>query len=66
MRLHIAPSAEADLDEIWLYFARETGNLALATEIVESIANKFTLLTKFPFMGRSRKADLAATGVASL
>ena len=60
MRLRIAPTAEADLDEIWLYLARETGNLVFATEIVESITDKFGQIAKFPFMGRSRKVDLGS------
>ena len=48
------------MDEIWLFYARNTGNLVLATQIVEAITEKFELLVKFPFMGRSRASDLGS------
>ena len=52
MRLRIAPTADADLDEIWLFLARKTGNLDFATQVVDSISEKFALFVRFPFMGR--------------
>ena len=58
MRIRLAPQARADLDSIWLYFARESGSSALATRAVGSITDKFGLFTKFPFIGKSLEADL--------
>jgi hypothetical protein len=66
MRLRIAPSAEADLDEIWLYLVQETGNLVLATEIVDSITDKFSLLTSFHSWVEAVKPIWEVTGAASL
>jgi toxin ParE1/3/4 len=58
MRLRVAPQADGDLDEIWLYLARESGNPAIATRVVNAITDAFGLLSKFPHMGRSRESDL--------
>jgi toxin ParE1/3/4 len=53
MRVRLAPQARTDLDEIWLYVARKSGNPEIATRHIESIARGFGLLAKFPFIGRS-------------
>lgn len=53
MRIRLAPQARTDLDEIWLYVARQTGVAQIATRHVESIARGFGLLAKFPMIGRS-------------
>ena len=53
MRIRLAPQARTDLDEIWLYVARKSGNPEIATRHVDSIARGFGLLAKFPLMGRS-------------
>jgi len=37
----VAPQAEADLDDIWLYVARESGSMDVATRIVDSITDRF-------------------------
>jgi toxin ParE1/3/4 len=58
MRLRVAPQANGDLDEIWLYLARESGSPAIATRVVNAITDAFGLLAKFPLMGRSREPDL--------
>jgi toxin ParE1/3/4 len=58
MRIRVAPQARADLDEIWLYIARESGNHAIATRVVGSITDKFGLFSKFPNIGRSLESDL--------
>jgi toxin ParE1/3/4 len=58
MNFQVAPEAEADLDEIWLYLAQESGNPIIATRVVNSITDRFVLLAKFPNMGRSRDPDL--------
>lgn len=50
--IRLASAARRDLDEIWLYLARETGNEDAATREVERIAEKFSLFVRFPFIGR--------------
>lgn len=58
MSFQVAPEAESDLDEIWLYLAQESGNPIIATRVVNSITDRFVFLSKFPNMGRSRESDL--------
>jgi toxin ParE1/3/4 len=54
----LAPKAEAELDDIWLYIARESGSIDIATRIVEKITNHFWLLARYPYLGRARDEDL--------
>jgi toxin ParE1/3/4 len=54
----LAPEAESDLDEIWLYTARETGSVEIADRLIDSIAGRFLLLAQHPHVGRVRDADL--------
>jgi toxin ParE1/3/4 len=53
MRVRISPQARADLDELWLYIAKESGSETLATRVVGALADKFALFSKFPFIGRT-------------
>lgn len=52
MRIRLSPVARADLDELWLYIARESGDENTATRAVEAIAAKFALFARFPLIGR--------------
>ena len=54
----LSPEAEAELDEIWIYVARESGSTEVANRMVESIAERFWQLARFPYMGRRRDLDL--------
>ena len=54
----LAPEAEAELDDIWLHIARESGSLDIATRVVEASTGRFWLLARYPFMGRRRDEDL--------
>lgn len=54
----LAPEAEAELDDIWLYVVRESGNIDIATRVVEKIADHFWLLARYPYLGRARDEDL--------
>jgi plasmid stabilization system protein ParE len=54
----LAPEAEAELDDIWLRIARESGSIEIATRAVDNIAAHFWLLARFPYLGRARDADL--------
>lgn len=50
----LAPGAESDLDDIWYYIARESGNVERAERFIESIAERFYLLSRNPYIGRIR------------
>jgi toxin ParE1/3/4 len=54
----LSREAEAELDDIWLHIARESGSIDIATRIVESISERFWLLAKYPYLGRARDEDL--------
>ena len=43
-----APSADADLDDIWDFIATESGNLETADRFVESLTKRFYLLASNP------------------
>lgn len=58
MAHRVSPRAEADLDDIWVYVARESSSMDVATRLIDSITGRFSLLAAFPFLGRDRAADL--------
>jgi toxin ParE1/3/4 len=58
MRIRLAPQARADIDAIWLYMAQDSASHAIATRVVNSIADKFGLLARFPHLGKSLQSDL--------
>jgi toxin ParE1/3/4 len=53
----VAGEAEVDLDDIWLYVATESGNMDVATRLIESITERFVFLGSFPYAGRARDED---------
>ena len=54
----LSPEAERELDNIWLYIARESGNIDIATRVVDKITEYFWLLARNPYLGRARDEDL--------
>jgi toxin ParE1/3/4 len=56
--LRLSPEAEAELDGIWNYVARESGSIDVATRMVERVTERFWLLARYPYMGRRRDEDL--------
>jgi toxin ParE1/3/4 len=54
----LSPEAEAELDDIWIHIARESGSIDIATRLLESITERFWLLAQFPYLGRRRDDDL--------
>jgi toxin ParE1/3/4 len=58
MVLRIAPEVEAELDEIWLYVAKESGDAEVAERLINSITDRFLMLSKHPYLGRLRDYDL--------
>ena len=49
-----APSADFDLDDIWYYVAKESGSIERAQHFIESITDRFYLLSEKPWIGRRR------------
>jgi plasmid stabilization system protein ParE len=43
----------SDLDEIWLFLARESGSEEIATPAIDRISKAFEMLQRFPHAGRS-------------
>lgn len=58
MSYRLSPQAEAQLDDVWLYIARESGSVDTAIRIVQNISDRFWLLAAHPRMGR-RRPDLS-------
>jgi toxin ParE1/3/4 len=54
----LSSQAEAQLDDIWLHIARESGSIDTAIRILQNITDRFWLLTKRPRIGR-RREDLS-------
>src|SRR5882672_3606938 len=65
MAHRVAPQAIGDLDGIWYYVAKESGNLEIANRLIDSIVDRFVLLASHPRLGRVRDEDLG-TGSRSL
>ena len=41
MAHRLAPEAEAELDDIWYYIAKESGSIETADRVVDSITDRF-------------------------
>lgn len=53
MAHRLAPEAEANLDEIWLYAAGQA-NVEIADRLVDALTRRFFLLGRYPRAGRRR------------
>jgi len=58
MAHRVARQAEAELDAIWYYIAKESGGIEIADRVVDSITERFFLLARYPHIGRRRDEDL--------
>jgi toxin ParE1/3/4 len=58
MAHRVALEAEADLDDIWYYIAGGSGSLEIADRFVDSLTERFYLLSRNPFLGRRRDEEL--------
>jgi len=54
MAHRVAPHAEQDLDDIWVYVAKQSGSLEIANRLIDTITEHFLILARFPYVGRSR------------
>jgi plasmid stabilization system protein ParE len=66
MAHRVAPRADADLDDIWLYVANDSGSLDVANRLIDSITDRFFLLADFPHLGRNRDEDFGTVHAAIL
>ena len=58
MAHRLAPEAEAELDDIWYYVAKESASVEIADPLIDSITERFYLLARHPHIGRRRDEDL--------
>ncbi len=58
MAHRVAPQAEAELDGLWYYVARESGSIEIADRLIDSITERFLLLARNPRLGRRRDDEL--------
>jgi len=61
MAHRLSPSAEAELDDIWYYVAKESGSIEIADRLIDSITDRFYILSRNPHLGRRRDHDLRAS-----
>ena len=54
----LSARADSDLDDIWVYVARESQSIDAANRLIDSIADRFWLLAQHPQIGRRRDHDL--------
>ena len=54
MAYRLAPSARADLDEIWDYIFVESGSEGIADQVLDGIRTRFEFLGDWPRAGRRR------------
>src|SRR5450755_2762670 len=57
MAHRLAPHAERDLDDIWYYVAKESGSIEIANRLIDTITDRFFMLSGFPYIGRARDED---------
>ena len=54
MACQLGPDVESELDSVWQYIAEESGSPETAKRAVHSITKTFSLLGKYPHIGRTR------------
>jgi plasmid stabilization system protein ParE len=59
MAHRVAPRAETDLDDIWLYVAKESGSIEIANRLIDTVTDRFTRLPAFPTSGVPARMILA-------
>ena len=60
MAHRVAQRAEADLDDIWLYVAKESSSIEIANRLIDTLTDRFFTLARFPYMGRSHEEDFGS------
>jgi toxin ParE1/3/4 len=57
MAHRVSARAEADLDDIWSYVAKESGSIETANRLIDTITDRFSMVASFPYIGRAREED---------
>jgi len=57
MAHRVASQAAGDLDDIWYYIAKESGGPDAANRLIDSITDRFFLISSHPYLGRARDGD---------
>lgn len=58
MAHRLSEKAEAELDDIWYYVAKQSGSIEIADRLIDSITERFWMLARYPHVGRRRDRDL--------
>lgn len=58
MAHRVSRDAEEDLDQIWDYVARESDSIEIADRLIDSLTDRFYLLSIQPYLGRRRDEEL--------
>jgi toxin ParE1/3/4 len=53
--LIVSAAAESELDDIWLFVARASQSIEIASRVVDGITARFGMLARHPAMGRARE-----------
>jgi toxin ParE1/3/4 len=64
MAVLVSPQVKAELDDIWIYIARESASSDIADRVVDAVTETFVRLSKHPNLGRRR--DDLRQGLRSL
>jgi toxin ParE1/3/4 len=59
MAHRVAEEVDVELDDIWLYIAKQSGSIEIADKVADSITGCFVTLGRNPHLGRRRDEDLA-------
>ena len=54
-RLRVAGLAEQDLDDIWHWIAIKSGSIEIASGVIDTIADAFSLFARMPGAGMLRE-----------
>jgi len=60
----VSHQASSELDDIWSFVAAQSSSAEVADRLIETIVDRFFLLSRFPEIGRNREEDLR-TGLRS-
>jgi toxin ParE1/3/4 len=58
MAHRVSQRAEADLDEIWLYVAKDSSSVETANRLIDTLTDHFFTLARLPYIGRARDEDI--------
>ncbi len=61
MAHRVAPSAEADLDDIWFHVAKESGSIEIANRLIDTVTERFLVLASHISDVRARKTSALDT-----